>query len=526
MKVFIKKTTKNMKTKLNWLLGAVIVCVLSATASVGTYSYLNKQDKLAVTDGFDQTGYHPVAYNLSAAENTDFTKAAEQSVNAVVHIKSVVKPTQSSNSQRRQQSIDPWGVDPFEFFFGQSPQQPRQQQLRVGFGSGVIISTDGYIVTNNHVIEGANEIEVTTNDEQTYTAKLIGTDEATDVALLKIDGKNFPVIPFGDSDALKIGEWVLAIGNPFNLTSTVTAGIVSAKGRGSVFSGYGYGQRGGKAQDKVESFIQTDAAVNPGNSGGALVNTKGELVGINTAIFSETGNFVGYSFAVPISLVKKVVSDIKEYGTVQRALLGITIIDVPALKEADAAKYEKLKVHEGVYVDGFSSKSSAEKAGMQSGDVITAINGKKVKTTNEVRAEINRYSPGNTVEVAVNRNGESKTFKVELKNDQGTTAIIKNQSASDILGAELKELSAEAKKSAGVSNGVEVTKISNGKLKELGIKEGFIILTANDVRLTSPNDLMKIVNELLKQDPDERGLYIKGMYPNDRVRFYAIDLNN
>jgi Do/DeqQ family serine protease len=510
--------------KMNWkiLFGAMLVCLLSVGATIGTYSYLEKGKEQVFTGEFNQSGYQAVGYNIVAAENTNFTLAAEQSVNAVVHIKSVVNPDKSQNDRRGRNS-DPWG-DPFEFFFGQTP---RNQRPSVGFGSGVIISKEGYIVTNNHVVEGANEIEVTTNDDQTFKAKLVGTDEATDIALLKIEGKNFPVIPFGDSDALKVGEWVLAVGNPFNLTSTVTAGIVSAKGRGSVFSGYGYGGQGMRAQDRVESFIQTDAAVNPGNSGGALVNTKGELVGINTAIYSETGNFVGYSFAVPISLVKKVVSDIREYGTVQRAVLGVIIISLPDLKETEPETYEKLKVHEGVYVKEFSTSSSAQKAGVKEGDVITAINGTKVKSSNELRALINRFRPGNTVEVQLNRNGDTKTYKVELKNDQGTTALIKNRSVSEILGADFKTLSAETKRTVGVSHGVRVTSITNGKLKEAGIKEGFIILTAgaDGVRIDSPETLNKIVEAALKQAPDERVLYIKGLYPNDRVRFYAIDLN-
>jgi Do/DeqQ family serine protease len=501
--------------KMNWkiLSGFILVSLLSAAVAVGTYSYLNKNDKMSASGDFKQTGFFPVGYNHVAAENTDFTLAAAQSVNAVVHIKSVAKPNQRENNRRY--------FDPFEFFFGQSPQY--QMQPRVGFGSGVIISTDGYIVTNNHVIEGANEIEVTANDDQTYTAKLIGGDEATDIALLKIEGKNFPVIPFGDSDALKVGEWVLAVGNPFNLTSTVTAGIVSAKGRGSVFTGDRYGNR---AQDKVESFIQTDAAVNPGNSGGALVNTKGELVGINTAIYSETGNYVGYSFAVPISLVRKVVSDVKEYGVVQRALLGVSVLELPALKETDPEAYNKLKVHEGVYVGGFSSSSSAQKAGLKEGDVITAINGNKIKNYQELRAQISRYSPGNTVEVQVQRGSDEKKYNVELKNDLGTTEIVKHKSVSELLGATFKELSAETLKAVGINYGVEVSNVTNGKLREAGIKNGFIILTANDVKLDSPEALTGIVESLLKKNPDERGLYLKGLYPNDRVRFYAIDLNS
>jgi Do/DeqQ family serine protease len=501
--------------KANWkiVLGLILVSLLSAGIAVGMYAHLNKNDKMSASGEFQQTGFHPVGYNNVAAENTDFTLAAEQSVNAVVHIKSVAKPSQRENNRGY--------FDPFEFFFGGQSPQYQQRQPRVGFGSGVIISTDGYIITNNHVIEGADEIEVTANDDQTYTAKVIGKDEATDVALLKIDGKNLPVIPFGDSDALKVGEWVLAVGNPFNLTSTVTAGIVSAKGRGSVFPG-----SGGRTQDKVESFIQTDAAVNPGNSGGALVNTKGELVGINTAIYSETGNYVGYSFAIPINLVKKIVTDIKEYGIVQRAMLGISIMELPALKEKEPETYNKLKVHEGVYIGGFSSNSSAKKAGIQEGDVITAINGTKIKNYQELRAQISRYSPGNVIEVQVQRDSDVKKYKVELKNDQGTTEIVKNRSVAEILGATFKELSPETKNKVGVNYGVEVTDITNGKLKEAGIKNGFIILTANDEKLNSPETFTKIVEILLKQDPDERGLYIKGLYPNDKVRFYAIDLNN
>jgi len=405
----------------NWklFLGAMLVCLLSVGTTIGTYSYLGKDNKGDVSGEFNPLGSRTVGYNMVAAENTDFTLAAELSVNAVVHIKSIIKPN-NQQSERRGRSGDPF-IDPWEFFFPQIPRQ--QQQPRAGFGSGVIISQDGYIITNNHVVNGANEIEVTANDGQVYKAKLTGSDEATDIALLKIEGKNLPIIPFGDSDVLKVGEWVLAIGNPFNLTSTVTAGIVSAKGRGNLFLGYDR-QGGMRTQDKIESYIQTDAAVNPGNSGGALVNTKGELVGINTAIYSETGNFVGYSFAVPINLVKKVVADIREYGAVQRALLGVSVISVSSLKETNPEIYEKLKVQEGVYVNDFLTNSSAQKAGVKEGDMIIAINGKKVKTSNELQAIINRYRPGDTVEVQLNRKGDIKTYKVELKNDQGTTEII------------------------------------------------------------------------------------------------------
>ena len=502
--------------------GFLVVSLLSASVAIGVYSYLNRKDGNFILSGnlFNQPGFKTVGY-APPAENTDFTFAAEQTVNAVVHIKSVVKPSDSDRSSgRRGRSIDP-----FEFFFGGNGNpffggQPSQRGPRVGFGSGVIISTDGYIVTNNHVIDGADEIEVTTNDDRVFKAKVIGSDDVTDVALLKIDGKDFHALPFGDSDILKVGEWVLAVGNPFNLTSTVTAGIVSAKGRGDITDMYG-------AQDKIQSYIQTDAVVNPGNSGGALVNTKGELIGINTAIITQTGSYVGYSFAIPINIAKKVVSDLKQYGVVQRALLGVKIYDLAELKQKEADKYGKIKINEGVYVDGFSSNSSAQKAGIQTGDIITAINGTKVKTGQELRAQVSRFSPGDKVAIQVYRNDATKNFTVELKNDQGTTEVVKQRNPGDILGATFKELSDATKERLGINFGVEVSGLSNGKLKAEGIKTGFIILTANDNRISSADDMQQVVSDILKQDPDDRGLYIKGFYPDSRRMIYlAIDLNN
>jgi Do/DeqQ family serine protease len=494
------------------VLGFILVSLLSAGVAIGTYSYVNRNNgNSSSNDLFNQAGYRTVAY-ANAAENTDFTFAAEQSVNAVVHIKSVVTPSQRDKDR----SV----MDPFEFFFGGGmPYQQRRPQ--VGFGSGVIVSADGYIVTNNHVIDGANEIEVTTNDDQTYKAKLVGGDETTDIALLKIEGKDLHILPFGDSDILKVGEWVLAVGNPFNLTSTVTAGIVSAKGRGEVFSGYN-----NHSHEKIQSYIQTDAAVNPGNSGGALVNTRGELVGINTAIYSETGNYVGYSFAIPINIVKKIVSDIKQYGVVQRALLGINPADLADLKASEPDTYKKLKVTEGVYVYGLPSNSSAQKAGIQIGDVVSAINGVKIKNYQELRAQLSRYSPGNKVDVQVYRGDELKSYSVELKNDQGTTDVIKQKTPAEILGASFIELSGETKSKLGVSSGVEVIDLVNGKLKSVGIKNGFIILTANDERISTPDTFFKIVESILKRSPDERGLFIKGFYPDARrMEYYAVDLN-
>ncbi|MDR1763332.1 MAG: Do family serine endopeptidase [Dysgonamonadaceae bacterium] len=510
------------------LLGFLAVSLLSAAVAVGAYSVVSKKERADYGAGeFRQTGFQAVGYNMVAAENTDFTLAAEQSVNAVVHIKSVVKPQRGSRSEQRSQR----SFDPFEFFFGDggdspfSPYQQRQAQPRVGFGSGVIISTDGYIVTNNHVIEGADEIEVTTNDDKTFTAKLIGRDPATDLALLKIEGNNFHVLPFGDSDVLKVGEWILAVGNPFNLTSTVTAGIVSAKGRGDI-------DATSTGEPKIQSYIQTDAAVNPGNSGGALVNTKGELVGIYAAIYSQTGNFVGYSFAIPVNIVKKVIADIKEYGMVQRAVLGIETRDLSMKDDprlaGDAKIFDKLKETEGVYIYAFPDDNSpSKKAGLQVGDIITSINGAKVKSLSDLKAQLNQYSPGNKVTVEVNRNGASKKVSVELKNEQGTTELTRYKSPADILGAEFKPLSKEAKNRLGVNFGLEVTNLKDGKLKEKGIRNGFIILTANNSNVTTAEELVNIVEETLKESPDERGLYIRGFYPDTKkVEYYAIDLNN
>ncbi|MDR0758358.1 MAG: Do family serine endopeptidase [Tannerella sp.] len=498
------------------------VAAISFATSFGTMVYMAKRSKSerVATAETSSTFKQPVRfanYASVAAENIDFTKAAELSVNAVVHIKSIANPSGRSGDREY--------FDPFEFFFGDGMRNYRRQP-RVGFGSGVIISTDGYIVTNNHVIDGADEIEVTTNDDKKFKAKLIGRDDLTDVALLKIEGDDFPVIPFGDSDALKVGEWVLAVGNPFNLKSTVTAGIVSATGRADLLSGYS-GNRRNASQEKIESYIQTDAAVNPGNSGGALVNTRGELVGINTLIYSETGNFVGYSFAIPISIVKKVITDIKQYGIVQRAMLGVEVSDLSALKENSPEEYEKLKVKEGVYVARFPSNSSAQKAGIQAGDVITAINGTKIKNYHELRGQLSRYSPGNKVEVQIQRGSDVKKFTVELKNDHGTTDAIKYQSPDDILGASFRELTRDEKLRLGVNFGVEVTDMKSGKLKDAGLKNGFIILTANDNRVSTPDNLIKVVELIMKKDPDDRGLYIKGFYPDARkVEYIAIDLND
>lgn len=492
------------------VLGVVLVGAISAGVAVGTTSYMLKND-LYVYAADAQNNFkqplHLANYSAVAAENTDFTKAAESTVHGVVHIKSVAKAQVASGRGGGQQY-----VDPFEFFFGNRGgfQRP-QPQPRVGSGSGVIISTDGYIITNNHVIEGADELEVTLNDNRKFSAKVIGADPITDIALIKVDEKDLPTIPFGDSEALKVGEWVLAVGNPFNLTSTVTAGIVSAKGRGISMGG----------GSKIESFIQTDAAVNPGNSGGALVNTKGELVGINTAIYSETGNFAGYSFAVPMSIAGKVVGDLKQFGTVQRAILGVHITDV---QNVPSELKDKVKVLEGAFVAEFAERSSAKEAGLEKNDVITAVNSVKVKSANSLQEQISKYRPGDKVEVTVDRNGTVKKFKIELRNAQGSTKVIKSGDGAEVLGAAFNVLSDKQKQTLGVSYGIEVTGVTSGKLKDAGVQKGFIIMIVNNKKISTPEELEKMVENILQGRSEDQGLFIKGFYPNGRTKYYAIDL--
>jgi Do/DeqQ family serine protease len=428
----------------------------------------------------------------------DLTLAAEKSVHAVVHVK--VKSTQQGYSS---------GNPLYDFFFGPNggyPSQPRQQ---MGFGSGVIIAQDGYIITNNHVIDSADEIEVVLNDRRSFTAKLIGADPTTDIALIKIDEKELPFIVYGNSDDLKIGEWVIAVGNPFNLTSTVTAGIVSAKSRSISILG-------GQNQMGIESFIQTDAAVNPGNSGGALVNTNGDLVGINTAIASQTGSYTGYSFAVPVSIVKKVVGDLMEYGVVQRAMLGISIRDI----DKELAKEKNIDKIEGVYVAAVGPQSGAKEAGIMANDIILAIDNEKVNSVPELQERVNRHRPGDKINVLVKRDGKEKQFSVLLRNTDGSTAIVKPEEKDMILGAKLKELDDKEKSNLQINIGVKIISLSDGKLKSSGIREGFIITKANRMPISTIDDLRRVIATA------DEGLFLTGIYPNGRIEYYAINLTN
>lgn len=503
----MKKLWKNASTY-------IVAALISVGASYGTFSYLNHNVGYASADiynygqEFDQKNIHLAS--LTSAGYPDFTKAAENTVHAVVHIKSTVKAEKQGRRQQRQ------AIDPFEYFFGFGGRdfEYGSPQPSVGFGSGVIISKDGYIITNNHVIDKATEIEVTMNDNRKYSAKLVGTDPTTDIALLKIEGAEFPYIPFGNSDNLKVGEWVVAVGNPFNLTSTVTAGIVSAKGRGGIGGGNG----------TIQSFIQTDAAINPGNSGGALVNIDGQLVGINTAIYSQTGSFAGYGFAVPISIAGKVVADIKEYGAVQRAVLGVMISDISMLEEEKPEKAKDLKVKEGAYVAGFTDRSPAKEAGINEGDVIVAVNKIKARNVGELQDQVNRYRPGDKVEVTVNRAGNEKNVTIVLKNNAGSTSVVTKTDGLAVIGAAFKSLTDEQKRQYGVSYGVEVAGVdNNGKFKKEGIQKGFIIMKINNQSVSSADNVEQIIEAVSRSK--DKGLFITGFYPNGRTKYYAIDLD-
>ena len=491
------------------VVNAVIIILISGGVAAGVTAYVMKNNRSIneSSDGNNSTFRQPVhltSLNSVAAENIDFTYAAEKTVNAVVHI----RVTATVTGGRRNYS-------PWDEFFGNG--RPRQRQ---GSGSGVIISTDGYIMTANHVIEGADSIIVILNDKRTFTAKLVGGDADTDIALIKIEADNLQPIPRGDSDELKVGEWVLAVGNPFELTSTVTAGIVSAKGRPNY--NYGSSEREDNEKSRISSFIQTDAAVNPGNSGGALVNTRGELVGINTNIYSQSGNFTGYSFAVPISIAGRVVDDLKKYGVLQRAVLGVTMGDADIAKQLDS----KVKVLEGAYVSSFSDNSAAKEAGMEIGDVIIAVNNIKITSGSSLQEQIMKYQVGEKVKVKVDRYGTEKEFTVELRNAQGNTEIVKGgPNSAEILGAAFKALSDNDKRQYRVDYGIEVTNVTRGKFRDQGIRNGFVIMIVNDQKIKTPEEFYSIVDKILKGNSEEKGLLIRGFYPNTgNTRHYAIDL--
>lgn len=512
----MKQTTKN-------ILGIGAVVLLSAgVAGVTTYTMLKPEnrDSLSFNEQFRQNpGARLAAYDAINAQPVDLTQAAENSLHAVVHIKSTQQAKEQTVTVR-----DPF-AEIFGDIFGNGGRQQRrvQTQPRVGFGSGVIISKDGYIVTNNHVIDGADEIIVKLNDNREFKGRMIGTDPNSDLALVKIEGDDFPTIPVGDSDALKVGEWVLAVGNPFNLTSTVTAGIVSAKAR--TLGVYGIGG--------VESFIQTDAAINQGNSGGALVNAKGELVGINAVLSSPTGAYAGYGFAIPTSVMTKVVSDLKQYGTVQRALLGIKgtslagdgdmMSDQPIDKSGATLsdKRKEFGVVDGVWVREIVDGGSAAGSDIKVDDVIIGIDGKKVQNFADLQEAIAQHRPGDKVTVKVMRDKKEKNINITLKNEQGTTKIVKD-AGMEILGAAFKELPDDLKKQLNLGYGLQVTGVTSGKMADAGVRKGFIILKANDQPMRKVSDLEEVMKVAVKSP--NQVLFLTGVFPSGKRGYYAVDL--
>lgn len=476
-----------------------VLCVGSLAFSAGAFMKVNAT---------------PAATAAPAGQPVDLTYAAEKALPAVVHIKYV----QNSKVKTVDVQDDPFGgfFDPFGFFGnpGQGNGGTRKQKVqtpkREATGSGVIISQDGYIVTNNHVVEGADELTVTLNDNREFSARIIGTDKTTDLALIKVDGKNLPTLPIADSDKVKVGEWVIAVGNPFGLNNTVTAGIISAKARSLGANG-------------VESFIQTDAAINAGNSGGALVNTQGELVGINAMLYSQTGSYSGYGFAIPTSIMNKVVDDLKKYGSVQRVMLSIQGSDVLNYINAqkENGKEVNLGTNEGVYIAKVDEDGNGAEAGLKEGDVITKVDGKKVTKMAELQEILNGKRPGDKMSITYLRNKKASTKTITLKNAQGNTSVIKSADL-DVLGGSFRPITESQKNQLNIKYGVEVMKVNNGALKDGGISRGFIIQRINDNNITSLDDLQKAVKSAsTSKDPV---LYIQGVWPTGKKAYFAVPL--
>ena len=483
--------------------GIIVGATVGAVVSVATFFFLNKQIEQPKLSTETATVNHiqpEVTFAkyapITSESRVDFREAAQKSIHGVVHVTTEVLV---------KNRIDPLQ----EFFYGNRGR--RDYSPAQASGSGVIISSDGFIVTNNHVIKGAQSIKVTLNNQKTYVAEVIGCDPNTDLALLKIDDQNLPFIAYGNSDQVEVGEWVLAVGNPFNLTSTVTAGIISAKGRDINIL-----KSNTKGYSAVESFIQTDAAVNPGNSGGALVSSTGELVGINTAIQSNTGSYTGYSFAIPVNIVKKVVDDLLNYGTVQRGFIGVSIrnIDERLAKEIDIDSYD------GVYVSGLVEDGAAKSAGIRKGDIITHIGDVEVNKVPELQEQVSKYSPGDQIEVQVLRENKLIDIPVTLKNKFGNTKLISKEETGALanLGAQFSKVDAKQLAALGIKSGLQVSKLQNGKLLRAGVREGFIITKIDRHPISNSEELVKRIEN------KDGGVLIEGVYPNGRQAFYGFGM--
>jgi serine protease Do len=489
-----------METKKIGIL-SLVSSVLGGIIALTGYLYFENNTKTASIEAMQQrasfASYLDTA-NIAVPAGLNFIYAAELTTPAVVHIKTTYLPETTRPSTRNEDLFRYYYGDPYENY-----NQPREAS-----GSGVIVTAGGYIVTNNHVVDKASKIQVVLNDKRTFDAKLIGTDPTTDLALIKIESESLPFVAYGNSDKVRVGEWVLAVGNPFNLTSTVTAGIISAKTRS-------INLLRDKDNMAIESFLQTDAVVNPGNSGGALVNLRGELIGINTAIASPTGAYAGYSFAVPVSLVKKVIDDLMNYGQVQRGLLGVVIQDMtPAL-----AKEKLINFVTGVYVSAVNQGSAADLGGMKEGDIVIKINQIDIAATTQLQEVVARYRPGDKLSVKYLRNGKEMETSVTLKNKLGDVAIVPKDDSSvkTKLGADLQPVSGGEMSVLEISGGAKVAKLYGGKLKEAGVREGFIITSIDKKPVGSPEDVVRIL-----EAKTNGGVLVEGIYPNGKKEFYGI----
>lgn len=468
------------------ILFLILSVLVSSVCAVLYIKYFSAETKYVYNNG------EPVIRKVQFEQGhfPDFTYAAENSVDGVVFVKVI----------RREKAGEATIMNHF-FGYGTPYAMPRES---VNSGSGVIISPDGYIITNNHVVANGEEIQVTMTNNKSFKARLVGADPVTDVALLKVEAENLPALPFGNSDSLRLGEWVLAIGSPYNLRSTVTAGIVSAKGRSLPDA---------SGEFKIESFIQTDAAVNPGNSGGALVNTRGEVVGINTAIATNTGSYTGYSFAVPSTIAQKVVGDIMEYGFVRRAMLGVSMQELTDKLAESAGMPSNFR---GVYVPEVYRGGAAHLAGMRNGDIILDIDGNPVKSPSDIQEKINAYKPGDKITIKIFRDGNEKLLDVTLQEKEYGGAVASDGNSIELMGAVLKTAPAEVLKKLRIKWGVEVTGLQAGKFMDSGIKEGFIITYINQTPVRDPKEVLEIVGRA------RRGLLVEGMYKNGEVYYYGV----
>jgi len=475
-------------------LGIFLIAVMGGAVSLGLYKAIEKKNTVYYSKPEGIPARQVALYSPSGPGNLpDFETAASISVHAVVHIK--------SDFQQKSMVYD----DFFPFFNFGNPGRHEYVNPYSAMGSGVIVTTDGYIVTNNHVVQDAVNVTVTLNDKRVYKATVVGTDPSTDLAVIHIDEKNLPYLVLGNSDDVKIGEWVLAVGNPFNLTSTVTAGIVSAKARDINILG---------SKGAVESFIQTDAAINPGNSGGALVNTKGELIGINAAIASGTGYYTGYSFAIPVNIVKKVVEDFMKYGKIQRAFLGIAYHEI----DDQFAKDKGLSSLSGVYIEDVVPGGSAEKAGIKTGDIITGIQNKPVNGKSELMETVSQLSPGDVVTVSLIRDGKQIELPVTLNTESSKTAVAVNENKLSMFGATFEPLSDKEKAKYRLNYGFKITRIEPGKFSEAGIRTGFILVNVDRQLVTSTSQLKEALSS------KEGGVLLDGLYPNGMRAYYGLGL--